>query len=159
MRAPDQSLLQSTLECFYNDSCFNQLTGYISTTTLSNATILNATASSRYLPTTNVSDIVNQLMLETWNWTMMYDKYYAECEPYECRYAIKTRNDIIYIVTTLIGLMGGLVTALKILVPRTVQLVAHVQRRRRVAAILVVKNENAIENSSRTIAKEEHNSL
>ena len=122
-----ESLLQSTLECFYSDSCFNQLTGYISTTTLSNATILNATASSRYLPTTNVSDIVNQLMLETWNWTMMYDKYYAECEPYECRYTIKTRNDIIYIVTTLIGLIGGLVAALKIVVP---QLVSFTRRKR-----------------------------
>ena len=124
-----ESLLQSTLECFYSDSCFNQLTGYISTTTLSNATILNATASSRYLPTTNVSDIVNQLMLETWNWTMMYDKYYAECEPYECRYTIKTRNDIVYIVTTLIGLIGGLVTALKITIPL---LVAIARRKRRI---------------------------
>ena len=124
-----ESLLQSTLECFYSDSCFDQLTDFISTTIMSNVTILSATASSRYLPTTTVGDIVDQLMLETWNWTMMYDKYYAECEPSECRYTMKTRNDIIYIVTTLIGLIGGLVTALKLVIPL---LVALVRKKRRI---------------------------
>ena len=117
-----QSLLQSSLECFYDQMCFDQLKVALSRNFSSNATILNAKAPSVYLKNTTVGDIVDELMIEAWNWTVLYDKYYEACQPSECRYTVKTRNAAIYIVTTLIGLVGGLVTALKIAAPFLVKL-------------------------------------
>jgi hypothetical protein len=62
-------------------------------------------------------------MIETWNWTITYNDYFEDCRPVACIYTVKTRNDAIYIVTTLIGLVGGLVTALKLAVPNLVNLI------------------------------------
>jgi hypothetical protein len=53
----------------------------------------------------------------------MYDNYYNACQPAQCIYTHQTKNDIIYIVTTLVGLVGGLITVLKLVVPRLVKLV------------------------------------
>jgi hypothetical protein len=53
----------------------------------------------------------------------MYESYYNECQPTQCTYRIETRNDLIYIVTTLFGIVGGLITVLKLVVPRLVKLV------------------------------------
>ena len=138
-----QSLLQSSLECFYDQMCFDQLKVALSRNFSSNATILNAKAPSVYLKNTTVGDIVDELMIEAWNWTVLYDKYYEACQPSECRYTVKTRNAAIYIVTTLIGLVGGLVTALKIVVPRVIGLHSYFRRRRQVIATnTAAKNEN-----------------
>ena len=117
-----QSLLQSSLECFYDTTCFDQYKIVFSPNMTSNATTLNAKAPSVYLKNTTVGDIVDELMIEAWNWTVLYDKYYEACQPSECRYTVKTRNAAIYIVTTMIGLVGGLVTALKIAAPLLVKL-------------------------------------
>jgi hypothetical protein len=59
-------------------------------------------------------------MVEEWNATENYTSYYVECQPSECIYSYTARNGILYIVTTLIGLLGGLITVLKLLVPRLV---------------------------------------
>ena len=117
-----QSLLQSTLECFYDQICFDHLRTALSQNISSNATIFNASVSSVYSENTTMGEILNELMIEVWNWTVLYDKYYEACQPSECRYTVKTRNAAIYIVTTLIGLVGGLVTALKIAAPVLVKL-------------------------------------
>ena len=118
-----ESLLQSTLQCFYDQPCFSNLTATMSTTIRPNATILNASVASHYSRTSTVGELLKELMVEEWNWTMMYERYYETCAPSECRYTVKTRNDIIYIVTAVIGLVGGLVAALKSIVPMPVKLI------------------------------------
>jgi len=66
-------------------------------------------------------------MVEKWNLSTMYDEYYNECAPIECMYTEKSRNSVLYIVTTLIGLVGGLVTVLKMIAPLIVKLVRRKQ--------------------------------
>jgi beta-lactamase regulating signal transducer with metallopeptidase domain len=61
-------------------------------------------------------------MVEEWNSSIMYENYFNECEPTECTYTHQTKNNILYIITTIIGLIGGLTTALKLIVPRLVML-------------------------------------
>ena len=112
-----ESLLQSTLECFYDQQCFSRLTSALSQTVRANVSILDATAVSSFSTTSTVGEILNKLMVDDWQWKLMYEKYYEACRPSECRYTLKTRNSVIYIVTTVIGLIGGLMTALKIVVP------------------------------------------
>ena len=130
-----ESLLQSTLQCFYDQPCFSNLTATMSTTIRPNATILNASVASHYSRTSTVGELLKELMVEEWNWTMMYERYYETCAPSECRYTVKTRNDAIYIVTTMIGLIGGLNTALKLIVPHTVQFIRYLRGRRQTPVV------------------------
>jgi hypothetical protein len=84
---------------------------------------LDASLLTRYSVNSTIQELVDDLMIEEWNNSTMYETYYNECQPTKCTYEIETRNDIIYIVTTLFGITGGLATALKLILPRVVKLV------------------------------------
>ena len=118
-----EALLQSTLECFYDQPCFDELTAALSQTIRPNVSILDATAASNFSATSKLGEILNELMAEKWIWAVNYSGYYAQCRPSECHYTVKRRNDVIYIVTTVIGLVGGLVTALKVMIPLVVKVI------------------------------------
>ncbi|CAF1020292.1 unnamed protein product [Adineta steineri] len=118
-----ESLLQSSLQCFYNQTCINQLQSYFQVSSLMNVTALNASLSVQFLANSTVADVLEQLMVEEWNNSSMYENYYSECQPSYCSYTVTSKNSIIYIVTTLIGLVGGLITVLKFIVPYLVMLV------------------------------------
>jgi hypothetical protein len=77
-------------------------------------------------------------MVEQWNRSIMYDRYYNECQPTECTYTHETKNSIIYIFTTLFGLTGGLTAALKLLVPRLVNFIAFCIRVLRMRGSMVM---------------------
>jgi len=85
-----------------------------------NITALDKTLLVQFLENSTINEIVDQLMVEQWNQSIMYDRYYNECQPAECIYTHQSNNNPIYIVTTLIGLLGGLITVLKLIVPRLV---------------------------------------
>ncbi|CAF1538737.1 unnamed protein product, partial [Adineta steineri] len=74
----------------------------------------------RFMENSTVQEMMDELMIETWNSSIMYESYYNECQPSQCSYTVDTKNDAIYIITTLIGLVGGLITVLKLMVPRIV---------------------------------------
>ncbi len=118
-----ESLLQSNLECFYNQTCINELQSYFVSSSSMNITALDTSLPSRYLENSTIEDLLDELMVEEWNSSIMYENYFNECEPRECTYNQQTKNSIIYIVTTIIGLIGGLMTALKLIVPRLVMVV------------------------------------
>ena len=119
-----ESLLQSTLECFYDQTCINTLQSYYRSPTQSNVTALNPSLSSQYFVNSTIQALINNLMVEQWNISEKYNSYYNACQPSECIYTYSGRNGIIYIVTTLIGLVGGLITVLKIGVPLLVNFVS-----------------------------------
>lgn len=126
-----EGLRQSSLECFYNHTCFQQIITYFGLTPPSSITVMNASLSSRFLPTTTVGDLLDELMVEQWNWTTLYEDYFDECHPIECTYTYNTRNDLIYILTTTIGLVGGLTTALRLIIPRLVFFTAYLNTKLR----------------------------
>jgi hypothetical protein len=84
---------------------------------------LNESAPSLYSVNSTIEELVNDLMIEEWNGSTMYETYYNACQPTHCNYTVEARNDAIYIVTTLFGIAGGLTTALKFIVPRFVKLI------------------------------------
>lgn len=100
------AMLRSTLECFYNSSCIKQLQSYFNTTSTTQFSASHLSSSSRYATNSTVQEIVDQLMVEGWNWSATYEAYYQQCQPSRCTYALITRNDVLYIVTTLFGLVG-----------------------------------------------------
>jgi hypothetical protein len=117
-----ESLLQSTLECFYNQQCIDELQVYLSSSPRMDVTALNSSLPSNYSTDSTVQNLVNNLMIEQWNPSSMYERYYNECQPTQCVYNFQTRNNVIYIVTTLFGIVGGLSTVLKFILPRLVKI-------------------------------------
>ena len=115
-----EALLVSTFECFYDEQCFTNLTFNINSTLTLNATILNQSLSTKFKTNSTVGEMINELMVEQWKSNITFIKYYDECEPSQCTYSTKTNNDAIYIVTAVFGLLGGLVTILRIVVPRMI---------------------------------------
>jgi hypothetical protein len=120
-----ESLRRSNLGCLYDHICLDQLKSLMQFSTPIIGTTLNSSVSSRFLPNTTVELILNRLMIEEWNWSISYENYYGLCQPSRCSYTHTTKNDVIYIVTTLLSLIGGLVTGLKLIVGRLMWLMRY----------------------------------
>ena len=58
-------------------------------------------------------------------WNASYSDYFSKCQPSSCSYKIVTKTPWIVVITTLIGLFGGLVKILQISVPLIIKVVRH----------------------------------
>jgi hypothetical protein len=130
------AVLQSNLSCLYNTSCLSQLNTYLNSSSLKfNATALEVSNSS--IPTVN--DLVEQLMVDEWSFNASYDSYFAQCNPSACTYAYAKQFDILFIITTVMSIIGGVVTILMLLTLPLVSFTRRfVYRRRRLS---VTQNE------------------
>jgi hypothetical protein len=134
---PLESLLMSTLECLYNDSCLFQIKAFINTTVSPiNFTTLNL--SSEYNGNNSYDKIeifANKLFIQSWNNESSFESYFNQCHPLKCQYTYQSRLILIYVITTIIGLIGGLSVALQLLAPVIVKLAPkiwnYVTRQRR----------------------------
>jgi hypothetical protein len=100
---PLESLLKSTLECFYNVSCFSLLQSVSRS-----FAPLNDSNPSRYKKNSTVESILNHLMVEQWNKNITYEKYYNQCSPSLCSYEYIEHNPTLQVLTLLLGLYGCL---------------------------------------------------
>ena len=128
------SLLLSTLQCFHSDSdCFSVLVSYIQKAYLNNAEnpswfdvhplVYNPT-SSRFPPNTTISMIVKDIMIEQWNSSFSYDRFYKVCAPSYCSYSEKIRmKSIVGMIVTLIAMTGSLTVSLRLVTSQLVKLV------------------------------------
>ncbi|CAF4058123.1 unnamed protein product [Adineta steineri] len=134
---PHDSMLHSTLECFYNRSCLD-LIG------ISQAIIpLNATVPSRFQVNTTVNTIFEQLFLETWQNSSKFTSYYNACDPEVCSYTYTQRGNFLYAMTMLLSLAGGLTTILGILIPLLVKFFRGLLVKCRGEAVPVIENDPA----------------
>ncbi|CAF1080276.1 unnamed protein product, partial [Didymodactylos carnosus] len=126
------ALMQSTLECFFNLTCFIPLFSMLSDMKaphpldLVNVTVLDSTIKSQYEPNTLIDVIFKNLTIEEWKNETNFGSYYGQCAPSFCSYSVATRNNLIYIITKIIGLIGGLMTGLKFLVPFSVLVIRKI---------------------------------
>jgi hypothetical protein len=123
---PLEATLKSTLTCFFNQTCINELRSILNQTS-SNSIELNTVALghsllSRYSSETKIEEIINQLMIDNLTWNASHERYYAHCQPSKCYYMINSRNNPIYVLTTILGLIGGLSSVLQVTIPRLVTL-------------------------------------
>ena len=130
-----ESVFHSTLECFHDEECFNQVKYYVNSSLTLNTGVLKAPLSSNFTGNTSIEEIVNALMVEKWDSYIGFEKYYDECQPTQCSYTVESRNGLVYIVTIVMGLVGGLVTIiLKFIVPKIVNYVRFKKNPTRVRA-------------------------
>ncbi|CAF0857897.1 unnamed protein product [Adineta steineri] len=109
------SVLNSSLSCFFNQTCLDMIQRETKSARSINVPILDIN-STRFSPHTRIQTLLDNLMIETWNETISYEKYYEICAPEQGTYTYTSRNNPVQIITTLIGLFGGLSVALKIIV-------------------------------------------
>ena len=133
-----ESLLQSDLRCLYNQSCLSQIQSYFDQSAPMNVTTLNESLLMEFHVDSTIEVILNKLMVEKWDRLILYENYYNECAASRCSYTYETKNRPIYIVTTIIGLAGGLITVLRLIIPRVVAFIAYHIRKYRTNRNMVV---------------------
>lgn len=118
---PVQSMLLSTLECFYDQFCINNLTSFISLFNDSNQSRPDFTAlddTTDFMRNRTIENLFDNMMIETWSTiNMSYENYYRTCAPSVCTYSITKRNGFLEALTLVIGIYGGLIVALRLLIP------------------------------------------
>ena len=132
---PLESFLQSTFECFYNQSCVDMISSYVNAPFIPRA--LNNT-SSRFTSDLLTNEIVQEMFIESWSFNVSYKKFFQQCHPTSCSYTLIGRHNVLYVITTIVGLYGGLTVLLKLVVPFAVHHIHKVVRRHRHANIQVV---------------------
>lgn len=109
-----ESLLPSTMQCFYDDSpCLGMINDIISEYFPINFTQLNSSQPSHFPIDTTVDNLLGNLFVDFWSKQLLYQSYFEKCQPIYCSYTINQRKSPIEIVTTIAGLIGGLATIFK----------------------------------------------
>ncbi|CAF1283104.1 unnamed protein product [Adineta steineri] len=125
------SLLRSTLECYYSNSkCLQTLMNYSKQTYIINAenvpwvdvhSLVYKTTLSRFRLKAPISEIVQNIMIEQWNSSISYNQFYESCAPTYCTYSQRiNKKDIVETIITVLSLIGGLIFSLRLIVPRLV---------------------------------------
>ena len=118
------SILQSTLECFYNQSCIDQMQVFVNEF----SSVSPLSSLSRFAQQTTVSELFDQLFTESWNEKKSFADYFQACSPHLCTYSYLRRFDLLYVIVTIIGLAGGLKTVMCFAAPRSVEIVRRIQK-------------------------------
>lgn len=119
---PVDACLHSTLECFFNQTCVNEIVSYLNTSN-ANFTAMSPSSLNHFNISSTIVSIVNELMIDEWKLNVSYDKYFATCAPLSCTFSTVVYHNFFYVLSTLIGLLGGLCTGMGTVVPYIVGLI------------------------------------
>lgn len=122
---PYYALLSSTLECFYNQSCIDQLQTFIR-----GFSLVTPLLSSSFEQNTTVSELFNNLFIESWNQAMNYSGYFYTCSPLTCSYSYNRRFNLFHAIIMITSLFGGLKTILHFISPLLLSFVRRIQTSR-----------------------------
>lgn len=112
-----ESLLQSTLQCFHNQTCIDILQTYLPSSSIHVPPL--DSSPDIYSKNSTIKILLDQLMVQKWNITTAYERYYHQCQPAQCTYSIdarETKIDAIYIAIVILFLLGGPLFVLKLVV-------------------------------------------
>ncbi|UJR11723.1 hypothetical protein I4U23_015904 [Adineta vaga] len=142
------SVLKSSIICWFKSECLHELQDLINRTNTFiavSATPLNSTLSSRYSPDTSMETIFNELMIEEWNYSYSFHKFYQKCNPSFCLLTYEKKTDLIYMITMIISLIGGINIILRLISPFIIQIVLkliYILKHKRRSPISIVQNIN-----------------
>jgi len=146
---PVESLLESTLECFYDRQCMDTIEYYMNTTT-PNFSSLDATRDS---PNETVQSILNRLMIDSWTSNVSFSNYYQICAPLSCTYEYTRQHDIFYLISSILGIFAGLSLGIKILIFIPLRFIEKIVDnfslfglKKRIRSLFIFRNEQQITN-------------
>lgn len=122
-------LLHSTLECFYSVDCLTALLTYFPTSNITSQDVLD-TNQTQYSPEETIERIVDDLFLEQWSPHISFASYYSTCAPLLCIYKVTQYGSFLQILTTLLGLYGGLTVVFRLVVLQIVNFWRNYRMRR-----------------------------
>ncbi|CAF4198584.1 unnamed protein product, partial [Adineta steineri] len=127
--SPIRSVLISTLECFYNETCLSEITreinSLVSPTNFS--TLRLSSLAMNESENDTIDMLAKTLFIRSWsNQTSSYESYFNQCLPLSCQYSYLSRYNIIDAVTRIIGTLGTLDFPLTLLVPYLIKLLYYI---------------------------------
>jgi hypothetical protein len=123
---PVDGLRMTTLECFFDSACLDTLQNVLNDTMIPSP--LNISVSTRFShTTTTLGSMIDELFIEQWFNTSNYSSYYQTCSPHACYYKLVERNSLIYVITILLGLYGGLTIIIRMIVSESLRLFSHMR--------------------------------
>lgn len=144
----------SSLECFYNNSqcsknVFDTLNASLNFFGRPVAQfdvqplINNHDPLTRFTPQTSLLTIINEMMIDRWNFSISFEHYYNQCQPNTCRYSYTVRDRyFLGIIISFVSTVGGLATSLRFLVPLMVNVLSRILQHRE-----IIHHPNDTENS------------
>jgi hypothetical protein len=152
---PSESYFASTLECFYDILCINLIQQMTNSYGKSNVSYALDETDSRFTMNMTIIDLVNDLFIKRWLTMINYFSYFDQCSPIVCSYTYIQQFNVIYTVTYLLGLYGGLTIVLKWICPRIVYYVNKIYQRRKKSTNIIQPADNlqmaTVENSVDTM--------
>jgi hypothetical protein len=77
----------------------------------------------------NLSELVEKLFITSWSISINYNRYFQQCSPKSCSYTYKENTNILYALTKLLSLYGGLTLTLRFIAPKIIIKVIRKRRR------------------------------
>jgi hypothetical protein len=127
-----KTLYLSDFRCFFNQTCLDILLSMFNVDMPNRLPLpevtramvaLNSSESFAFSPNEKLDKIADKLFVDKWRIQPDFVGYYSICAPNSCVYTIKRKLDIVYVVTTVIGLLGGLTVIMRLLVPVTLRFI------------------------------------
>ncbi|CAF0960014.1 unnamed protein product [Rotaria sordida] len=78
-----------------------------------NISPLDNSTPSRFPKNTSIGTLLDEYFLEEWKYNVSYEDYFAACAPTHCNFEYVTRNNLLYVATSVLGLYGGLTIGLR----------------------------------------------
>lgn len=113
---PVEAMLQSSLQCVYNQTCLDLLVSNLGQR-LTNVTFDILSSHNPYGLNETVEHMIDRLFVDQWYMNYSYHNYFQRCHPTSCTYSFIQNFDILYTLTTVLGLYGGLSITLGLLIP------------------------------------------
>jgi hypothetical protein len=125
------SVMLSTLQCYYSDCLATLLklseelnTGHVQQPTwLEIRPLVFNLNESRFSPETLISTIVQEMMIERWNFSFSYEPFYQACSPASCTYSKQVRPDLVQVMIRFTSLIGGLVLVIRLMTSFLINLI------------------------------------
>jgi hypothetical protein len=135
-----EAMRQSSLECFYQASCITMIEQFLQAPLQLNNTIfpLNSSIKSRFNVSSTINELLSKAMTEEWIKNISHLQYFNQSRILSCTYSYISKFDIIYIITTLISLIGGLTKVLRFIIPKIVKFI-----RRRFGSRPIITDESS----------------
>jgi hypothetical protein len=116
------AMRSSTLECMYNRTCLDQLESILQSPLRFNATILDSSR-SKFAINSTIDTLLSNGMVEQWHQNISWSNYYEQCHPHSCTYSFRTKHNVVYMITIILSVVGGLFKILMFIVPLAVRLI------------------------------------
>jgi hypothetical protein len=144
---PLRSVLLSTLECFYNETCLSYIIRKINDLgPPKNFSILHRSSlsinKSKY---SKIEELAYGVFIKSWSNKSSYKSYFNHCHPLTCQYTDESPFNIMDIIITMTGIFGGVNFVLLFLVPCIIKLSYYIW------AKISLRQQNRIRPSEETI--------